>query len=94
MVVHTMPAILRIEPPYPVEQVVTVDDHALRVAIEWPVIQHLANALAPDAAAVRAVLHDKRLEIERTIKAHLFAHGLPLSGELALSLGDFRAAPH
>ena len=91
MVVHSMPTVLRIEPPFPVEQAVTVDDQALRVAIEWPVIEHLSGMRNPDAATVRATLHARRLEIERTIKAHLFAHGFPLSGELALSLADFAA---
>ncbi|MFO1412447.1 MAG: hypothetical protein U1F10_00735 [Burkholderiales bacterium] len=91
MVVHSMPTVLRIEPPFPVEQAVTVDDEALRVALEWPVIEHLTGERNPDPATVRAALHEHRLTIERTIKAHLFAHGFPLSGELALSLGDFRA---
>lgn len=90
MVVHSMPTVLRIEPPFPVEQAVTVDDEVLRVALEWPVIEHLAGVRNPDAAAVRAALHEHRLEIERTIRAHLFAHGIPLSRELALSLADFR----
>jgi len=92
MVVHTMPGEIRFEPPFPVEKTVTVDGHPLRVALEWPVVQHLAGSPQPDAATVRDVLHAKRLEIERTIKAHVFAHGLPLSGELALSLADFRVA--
>lgn len=91
MVVHSMPTVLRIEPPFPVEQAVAVDDEALRVAIEWPVIEHLAGMRNPDPETVRAMLHARRLEIERTIKAHLFAHGFPLSRELALSLADFAA---
>ncbi len=91
MVVHSMPTVLRIEPPFPVEQAITVDDEALRVALEWPVIEHLAGMRNPDPATVRTVLHDRRLEIERTIKAHLFAHGFPLSRELSLSLADFAA---
>ena len=93
MVVHSMPTVLRIEPPFPVEQAITVDDAALRVALEWPVIEHLAGVRNPDPDTVRATLHDRRLDIERTIKAHLFAHGLPLSGELALSLADFSPRP-
>lgn len=93
MVVHSMPTVLRIEPPFPVEQAITVDDEALRVALEWPVIEHLAGMRNPDPDTVRLTLHERRLEIERTIKAHLFAHGFPLSRELALSLADFSASP-
>ncbi len=89
MVVHSMPTVLRIEPPFPVEQAITVDDAALRVALEWPVIEHLAGMRNPDPDTVRLTRHERRLEIERTIKAHLFAHGFPLSGEVALSMADF-----
>jgi hypothetical protein len=92
MNVHAMPTDLRVEPPYPVEQALWVDGQPLRVAIEWPVVEHLAGRRDPDPSAVRAMLHEKRLEIERTAKAHLYAHGFPLSGELTLSLADFRAA--
>ena len=92
MVVHSMPTVLRIEPPFPVEQAITVDDQALRVALGWPVIEHLTGVHNPDPDTVRAMLHDRRLDIERTIKAHLFAHGMPLSREVALSLADFGTA--
>jgi hypothetical protein len=92
MVVHAMPGEIRVEPPFPVEQPVTVDGEPLRVAIAWPVVQHLTGEDHPGFEQVRSALHDRRLLIERTIKAHLFAHGFPLSGELALSLADFRAA--
>jgi hypothetical protein len=92
MVVHAMPGDVRVEPPFPVEQAISVDGEPLRVALEWPVVQQLAGSRNPDRDMVRAMLHERRREIERTIKAHLFAHGFPLSGEFSLSLADFRAA--
>lgn len=91
MVFHHLESGIRIDPPFPVEQVVAVDGKRLRVSLEWPLIQHLIGVEAADPQAVREMLHERRLEIDRTIKAHVFAHGVPLSGTISLSLPDFQA---
>ena len=92
MNINPMPADIRIERPFPVEQVVNVNGKTLRVALEWSVIDHFLGAEAANPQAVRTFLSERRLDIARTIKAHLFAQGFPLSGELTLSVEDFRPA--
>jgi hypothetical protein len=90
MNVYPVPHTLRVAPSYPVEQVMRVDGRTVRVAIQWAVIEHWLGARAADAAAVQEILHSKREEIERTVEANLFAQGMPLSGEVTLTLDDFR----
>jgi len=89
MTVHALPSKLRIKPPFPVEQAMAVDGTKVWVAIEWPVVERWLGPRAGDADAVREELHERRLEIERTLEAHVFAHGLPLSKEVTLTLDDF-----
>jgi hypothetical protein len=93
MELHPLPHTLRVVPPFPVEQKVSVDGKTVTVAIEWPVIASWLGPRANDVNAVREALHERRFEIGRTIQAHLFAHGIPLSSELTLTLDDFRAQP-
>ena len=91
MVFHHVQSEIRVDPPFPVEQVVNVDGKRLRVSLEWPLIRHFLGVAAADPETVREMLHERRQEIDRTIKAHVFAHGVPLSGTLSLSLPDFQA---
>lgn len=91
MKLQPLPAKVRIEPQFPVEQPVLVDGKTLRISLEWAVIEHFLGDRAADEAAVRAFLDEQRLDIARVVKAHLFAHGFPLSGALTLTLDDFRA---
>lgn len=91
MVFHHVESEIRIDPPFPIEQIVTVDGKRLRVSLEWPLIRYLLGEVAADPQAVREMLHERRLEIDRTIKAHVFAHGVPLSRAFSLSVPDFRA---
>ncbi|HTP98128.1 MAG TPA: hypothetical protein VMN56_02300 [Casimicrobiaceae bacterium] len=90
MTVHVLPSQLRIKPPFPVEQAMAVDGTKVWVAIEWPVIERWLGPRANDADAVREALHERRLEIERTVEAHVFAHGLALSKEVSLTVEDFK----
>ncbi|MCC7326083.1 MAG: hypothetical protein IT521_04695 [Burkholderiales bacterium] len=78
---------LRVKPGFPIEITAQVDAHAIRVAIEWSVIEHEAGPGA-DADAAHRYLHDQRSRIERAIQAHLFAQGMPLRGQLTLSRDD------
>lgn len=89
MTVHALPSTLRIKPPFPVEQAMAVDGAKVWIAIEWPVIQRWLGSRANEPDAVREQLHERRLDIERTLEAHVFAHGLPLSKEVTLTLDDF-----
>lgn len=81
---------LRVKSGFPVEVTAQSDGRAIRVAIEWSAIEHEAGSGA-DAAAVYRFLHDHRSRIERAIQAHLFAQGMPISGQLTLSRDDLEA---
>ena len=85
--IHVLPRPLRIAPSFPVELSVRVDDATLRVALDWPVGE---RPITQDNMA--DALFDHRDLIERTLRAHLFAHGVPLSGQVVLDLDDFRFA--
>ncbi|MCC6196634.1 MAG: hypothetical protein IT518_19435 [Burkholderiales bacterium] len=89
MNVHTLPSTPRIQPSQPVEIRVSVDGEALSVLIEWGVIERWLGEFANDPEAVKRALHSRRSEIERVVQARVFAHGMPISGELALSVRDF-----
>ena len=79
---------VRVAPPFPLQVVASVNDQVLRVEIDWPTIEHLIGALPATADAVREFLHENRHAIEIAIEAHVFAHGLPLAGQLVLTLED------
>ena len=89
MNVHTLPSTPRIQPSQPVEVMISVDGETVRVGIEWSVIERWLGEFANDPEAVKRALHSRRSEIERVVQSRVFAHGVPIGGELALSLRDF-----
>ena len=89
MNVHTLPSTPRIQPSQPVEVRVAVDGETLRVLIEWNVIERWLGDFANDIEAVKRALHSRRSEIERVVQSRVFAHGMPLSGELVMTVRDF-----
>jgi len=91
MNVMLVPGTMRVAPSYPVELAATVDGETLRLAIEWPVIERWLGERATNVDAVREALLSRRNVIERTVLARLYAHGIPISGELTLTSRDFMA---
>lgn len=89
MNVLLVPTTVRVAPDYPVELTATVDGEALRVAIEWPVIERWLGDRAANVDAVREALRQRQNVIERTVQARVYAHGMPISGELTLTTRDF-----
>jgi hypothetical protein len=78
-----------VRPGFPVEFPIDVDGRAIRVAIEWAAIARMMGATPVDAEQVRQFLHDNRKEIAVAIEAHLYAHGIPRTGELVMAPDDF-----
>ncbi len=91
MNVLLVPTKLRVAPGFPVEVAVTVDNETLQLAIEWAVIERWLGSGTPSTDAVREAILARRSVIERTVQARVFAHGMPISGELTLSAADFPA---
>jgi hypothetical protein len=91
MNVLLVPTKLRVAPDFPVEINVSVDNETLQLAIEWTVIERWLGSSAPSVDAVREAILSRRSIIERTVQARVFAHGMPISGELTLSAADFPA---
>ena len=91
MNVYTLPTPLRIQPSGPVELAISVDGETVRVLIEWAVLERWLGERANDAEAVREALRQRRQSVERVVQARVYAHGVPLSGELPLTLVDFPA---
>ena len=89
---HVLPRPLRIAQSFPVELSVRVDDVMLLVGLEWRVVAHLLGGRAVSEENMAEALFEHRALIERTIRAHLFAQGMPLSGQVVLDLDDFRFA--
>ena len=90
--IHVLPRPLRIAPSFPVELSVRVDDATLLVALDWPVVERLLGDRPITEESMADALFDHRDLIERTLRAHLFAQGVPLSGQVVLDLEDFRFA--
>lgn len=88
MNVILIPAKVRVQRDLPVEIAATVDGETLQVAIEWPVIERWLGELATDENAVRNAIQQRRQSIERVIQARIYAHGVPVSGELTLGMRD------
>jgi hypothetical protein len=83
--------------PYPVEFHIDVDGRAIRVAIEWPAIERMMGATPVDDERVRDFLHENRRAVAHAIEAHLYAQGMPWTGELVMARDDFdvvRFAPN
>jgi hypothetical protein len=78
-----------VRPGFPVEFPIDVDGRAIRVAIEWAAIARMMGVTPVDAEQVRQFLHDNRKEIAVAIEAHLYAHGIPRTGELVMAPDDF-----
>jgi hypothetical protein len=89
MNVLLVPTTARVAVDYPVELAATVDGEALRVAIEWGVIERWLGDRAANIDAVREALRQRQNVIERTVQARVYAHGMPISGELTLTTRDF-----
>jgi len=88
MNVTLLPANVRVQRDMPVEIAASVDGETLQVALEWPVIERWLGGLAPDAATVRNAIQQRRESIERVIQSRVYAHGIPISGELTLGVRD------
>jgi hypothetical protein len=88
MNVVLLPANIRVQRDTPVEIAATVDGETLRVAIEWALIERWLGDLAMDASAVRNAIAQRRTAIERVIQSRVYAHGIPISGELTLGTRD------
>ena len=88
MNVILIPAKVRVQRDLPVEIAATVDGETLQVAIEWPVVERWLGDLATDENAVRNAIQQRRQSIERVIQARIYAHGVPVSGELSLGMRD------
>ena len=72
----------------PVQWLITVDGHAVRVTLEWSDVERLMGTPMPDVDHVREFLHRHRTDIRLSIEAELAAQGVPLSRQLALSFDD------
>ena len=88
MNVTLLPANVRVQRDVPVEMPATVDGQTLQVALEWAVIERWLGELASDAGAVRNAIQQRRQSIERVIQSRVYAHGVPISGEMTLGLRD------
>ena len=90
MAIHVLQRPPRIAPAFPVEMSVQVNDATLLLALEWPVVERMLGGRAATDENVADALFAHRHLIERTLNAHLFAQGTPLSGQVVLGLDDFR----
>jgi len=88
MNVTILPANVRVQRDTPVEMTATVDGETLQVALEWQVIERWLGERASDVAAVRNAIQQRRQSIERVIQSRVYAHGLPISGEMTLGVRD------
>jgi hypothetical protein len=88
MNVMLLPANIRVQRDTPVEISATVDGETLQVALEWALIERWIGELASDASAVRNAITQRRTAIERVIQSRIYAHGIPISGELTLGIRD------
>ena len=79
-----------IRPQAGVELLAAVDGKTIRVSIDWPALERLLGTSMIDEAAVREFLRQKRDRIELAVRAHLFAQGVPLNRQLALSFDELR----
>jgi len=80
---------VRVNPSFPVELVVGVDDQVLRAEIDWSTIESWLGPGHVTAEGVDEFLRHHRHGIERAIAAHLFAHGFPLAHRIAMQSGEF-----
>jgi hypothetical protein len=83
----------RILPLGPVELLVVVDRSVIRVAIDWSTIECVSGERSIDEDAVRKFIRGNRSRIELAIKAHLFAHGVPLGRQFVLTPDELGYLP-
>jgi hypothetical protein len=88
MNVSLIPANIRVQRDAPVELAASVDGQTLQVALEWDVIERWLGDLATDPGAVRNAIQQRRQAIERVIQSRVYAHGVPISGEMTLGMRD------
>jgi len=88
MNVILLPANVRVQRDLPVEVAATVDGETVQVALEWPLIERWLGELATDPNAVRNAIQQRRESIERVIQSRVYAHGVPISGEMSLGVRD------
>ena len=79
---------VRVQRGLPVEIGGTVDGQPLQVSLEWPLIERWLGDLAIDPNTVRNAIQMRRTSIERAIQSRVYAHGIPISGELTLGVRD------
>ena len=79
---------VRVQRDSPVEIAATVDGETVQVALEWTLIERWLGGLAPDAGAVKHAIQQRRQSIERVIQSRVYAHGIPISGEMTLGVRD------
>lgn len=82
---------VRVQADSPVEIAATVDGETVQVALEWPLIERWLGGLAADAGAVRNAIQQRRQSIERVIQSRVYAHGVPISGEMTLGVRDLES---
>jgi hypothetical protein len=75
----------RIRSSDPVEFRVVVDGKVVRAAVDWSTMEHLIGIDSTNEQTVHAFIQKNREGIELAIKAHLFAHGVPLTRRLVLT---------
>jgi hypothetical protein len=88
MNVLLLPGNIRVQRDLPVEIAATVDGETVQVALEWALIERWLGELASDPNAVRNTIQQRRQSIERVIQSRVYAHGLPISGEMSLGVRD------
>jgi hypothetical protein len=79
---------VRVQRDLPVEIAATVDGETVQVALEWALIERWLGELATDPSAVRNTIQQRRQSIERVIQSRVYAHGIPISGEMSLGVRD------
>jgi len=79
---------VRVQRDLPVEIVANVDGETVQVALEWALIERWLGELATDPSAVRNTIQQRRQSIERVIQSRVYAHGIPISGEMSLGVRD------
>jgi hypothetical protein len=72
----------------PIDILVTVDGKRVTIRVEWSVAASLAGGDSVDA--VRGHFQPRRHEVERAIRAHLLARGVPVSGITTMGLDELQ----
>ena len=92
MELHLLEASAYIQPSFPVEFSVNVDNRPLRIEIPWETVEILLGTKVQEEQLVRDYLSRNRDKIMIAIQSHLAAQGFPLGGVLVLTVTDFLPA--